>query len=217
MSNERDLADQIARDHLAKGDPLGWFNQLYSTARRDFGVIPWADRRPNPHLVDWCVRELRPQAQSRALVIGCGLGDDAEYIASKGARVTAFDLAPEAIHWARERFPESPVEYRIANLLSLPSAWDGAFDLVAECYTLQAMPQELRAAAVAAVGKLVAPGGDLVVVCRGRDESDPPGELPWPLTRADLEAIPLPMHRFEDFDDPYEPGKRRFRAHWRRV
>ncbi|MCC5670705.1 class I SAM-dependent methyltransferase [Nostoc sp. CHAB 5784] len=39
----------------------------------------------------------------KALVIGCGLGDDAEAIASLGFEVTAFDISPTAIAWCQER------------------------------------------------------------------------------------------------------------------
>jgi len=43
--------------------------------------------------------------------------------------------------------------------------------------------------------------------------------MPWPLTRADLAPLNnlgLSIQNFEDFDDPYEPGTRRFRVYWRR-
>jgi 2-polyprenyl-3-methyl-5-hydroxy-6-metoxy-1,4-benzoquinol methylase len=78
------------------------------------------------------------------LVTGCGLGDDAEYLAGRGAEVTAIDLSPTAIAWCRERFPESKVCYETANLLE----FSGEFDLTVEIYTLQAMPAEFRSTAV---------------------------------------------------------------------
>ena len=37
------------------------------------------------------------------------VGDDAEYLASRMARVTAFDVSPTSIDWCRKRFPvEAP-------------------------------------------------------------------------------------------------------------
>ncbi|HEU0122818.1 MAG TPA: class I SAM-dependent methyltransferase [Bryobacteraceae bacterium] len=208
MEEKRDLARELAQQHYAAGDPLGWFDALYRSAGGDFGVIPWADRAVNPHLAAWCEREAFPRQGCKTLVVGCGLGDDAEYLAARGAEVTAFDLSPTAIEWCRRRFPASPVRYETANLLE----YKGNFDLVVEIYTLQAMPLELRPRAIAAVGSL---GRELLIICRGREESDPPGQLPFPLTKSDLAAIPLPLVRLEDFDDPFDPGKRRFRAHWR--
>lgn len=40
---------------------------------------------------------------ARAVVIGCGLGDDAEYLASMGYEVTAFDISPTAIAMCHTR------------------------------------------------------------------------------------------------------------------
>jgi len=212
MDEKRDLARELARQYYAAGDPLGWFDALYRHAQGDFEVIPWADRAVNPNLADWCEREGLPRPGMRVLVVGCGLGDDAEYLAGRGAEVTAFDLSAEAIAWCGRRFPESRVRYSVGNLLE----FKGDFDLVVEIYTLQAMPREVREQAVRAAGSL---GRELLIICRGRDESDPPGELPYPLTRADMEPLAkmgLSLVHFEDFNDPYDAGKRRFRAYWRR-
>lgn len=208
MDEKRDLARELARQHYADGDPLGWFDDLYKRAGGNFETIPWADRAVNPHLAAWCEREGLPRPGERVVVVGCGLGDDAEYLAGLGAVVTAFDISETAIDWCRRRFPGSAVRYLVGNLLE----FSGEYDLAVEIYTLQAMPLEMRAEAIAAVGRL---GRDVLIVCRGRDETDPPGQLPWPLTPADLEALPG-IRKFEDFDDPFEPGKRRFRAFWQR-
>lgn len=213
MDAKRELARELARRHAAAGDPLGWFEALYQHAGGDFDVIPWADRVPNPHLTGWCERESLPRPASDVLVVGCGLGDDAEYLAARGADVTAIDLSPTAIEWCRRRFPSSPVDYRAADLLQFEGP---EFDLIVEIYTLQAMPLDLRAPALA---RLVQLGREILIICRGRDESDPPGQLPIPLTRTDL--APLEAHgfsaiSFEDFDDTFDPGQRRFRVFYRR-
>ena len=65
MEEKRDLARELAREHYAAGDPLGWFDALYRAAGRDFGTVPWADREVNPHLAAWCEREGLPQAGQR--------------------------------------------------------------------------------------------------------------------------------------------------------
>ena len=212
MDDNRDVARELARRHYDAGDPLGWFEALYKQANGKFDTIPWADRAVNPHLAAWCERESLPRPGARVVVIGCGLGDDAEYLAGRGAVVTAFDLSETAIHWCQQRFPQSAVSYKVANLLE----FSGEYDLAVEIYTLQAMPLSMRAQAIEAAGKL---GHDLLIICRGREETDPPGQLPWPLTRTDLEPLNnlgLAIQNFEDFDDPFEPGTRRFRAYWRR-
>ncbi len=48
-------------------------------------------------------------AAQRAVVIGCGLGADAEYVASLGFDTTSFDISGTAIRLARQRFPGSAV------------------------------------------------------------------------------------------------------------
>lgn len=64
--------------------------------------------RPHPALLAWLDGE--PEGvRHRALVIGCGLGDDAEAVRRRGYRVSAFDIAPTAIARCRQRFPDSKV------------------------------------------------------------------------------------------------------------
>src|SRR5687768_18331759 len=111
MSNDshRAAARELANLYVQQGDPTGWFDMLYRRAEGQAAVIPWADLRPNPHLVEWlsAAALAPPPPARRALVIRCGLGDDAERLASRGWSVVAFDISAAAIRWARERFPQS--------------------------------------------------------------------------------------------------------------
>ena len=232
MSDQPRSPQEIAAEHLARDDPLGWFERVYASAGGDPARVPWARLRPNGSLVRWLDRTRPRGAGRRALVVGCGLGDDAAELARRGFAVTAFDLAPTAIAWCQRRFPRSPVDYQVADLLAPPAAWRGAFDFVFEAYTLQALPADVRPRAVEQVAAFVRPGGILLVVARGREEGEPasgvpnatgvalgcPSGPPWPLTRAELgrfEQLGLALVRFEDFFDPDEPTVRRFRAEYR--
>ena len=87
------------------------------------------------------------------------------------------------------RFPGSDVSYQVADLFRLPGRWSRAFDLVVEIRTLQALPLAQRADAAAAVAGTVRPGGRLFVHGLGREDSDPPGSRPWPLSRRELGAF----------------------------
>lgn len=108
---DRTTARRLAQQSLAKGDAVGWFDALYTKAQGDSSLIPWADMRPNRNLADWlALRKPIPAAQ-RALVIGCGLGDDAESLSGLGYEVTAFDVSAAAIAWCRRRFHETRVDY----------------------------------------------------------------------------------------------------------
>src|SRR3954470_7439827 len=146
FDSARASARELAAAHLRRGDPLGWFDVLYRRAGGQAGAIPWVDLRPNPNLSEWLSAAAPPPG--RALVIGCGLGDDAELLASLGWSVVAFDISAEAIRWARERFPKSRVDYRAFDLFEAPSEWRRGFDLVVEAYTLQVLPPTLRAQAI---------------------------------------------------------------------
>jgi hypothetical protein len=115
------------------------------------------------------------------------------------------------------------VTFDVADLLAPPPAWAGAFDLVAELYTVQALYGEARAAAIAALPGLVAPGGTLLVIARAADEENPardPAMMPWPLTRGELEAMAgtqLTARPAEKFLDDEDPPKLRWRAEFSRV
>ena len=195
-------------------DATRWFEPLYTAARKGTGTVPWDRGEAHPLLVAWAAEEDVRGAGRRALVIGAGLGSDAEHLASLGFTTTAFDVAPTAVAMARERFPGSAVDYRVADLLDLPGEWAGAFDLVVEIITVQALPEELRAAATAAIAATVAPAGTLFVVSGVRDGPPEPGP-PWPLTREQVEAFAvggLELARLDRVPLPDAPAQRRWLA-----
>lgn len=202
---------QLSTEFIENGDPLGWFETLYATANGDPTAVPWARLTPNALLLDWLDRGLI--RGKRAIVVGCGLGDDAEELAKLGLEVTGFDISESAIAWCHERFPNSPVTYEVADLFALPEAWKGAFDFVLEAYTIQAMPPELRAKAIPQIVQLIARSGQLLVICRGRELEQALTAVPFPLTKAELagfEQAGLSEVEFEDFAEP--ETIRRFRV-----
>jgi hypothetical protein len=67
---------------------------------------------------------------------------------------------------------------------------------------------------------MVGPGGSLLVVARSRRPEDPEGLMPWPLTRAELDAFLVPGLRLADVTELVEPGDPpvpRFVAEFRRL
>lgn len=214
-NEKRAVARQLAARALAEGDPLGWFDELYQKARDEGARVPWADMVPNPHVVPM-VEDLFPEgAGRRALKIGCGYGDDAEWLVARGFAVTAFDISPIAIAECRRRFPGSPVDYVVADLFSAPPGWREKFDLVWESYTLQVLPPELRREATLRIPDFLADDGRLFIAARARSEDEPEGLMPWPITRAELAVFSdagLKELFFEDYVDTEDPPVRRFRA-----
>ncbi len=141
-----------------------WFEQVYTTARGDTSEIPWAELEPKAPLVEW----LKTNKGNRrtALDVGCGLGDNANALHEAGWKTSAFDVAPTAIEWAKKRFPAGIIDFRCADLFNPPEDWVGKFDLVYECFTLQAIGVEMRGDAAMPLKSLVAPGGTLIILAR---------------------------------------------------
>ena len=135
-------------------------------------------------MVAWL--DAHPDLSGRALVVGCGLGDDAEHLAERGFDVTAFDVSPEAVAWCRRRYPTSQVDYVVADLFDQPAAWSLAFDLVIELRTVQSLPLNLRNEALASVAAPVALGGTLLLVAWSRPDGTQTGGPPWPVSREKL-------------------------------
>jgi SAM-dependent methyltransferase len=138
-------------------------------------------------LTDWLQRRPEDGQGKSAVVIGCGLGDDAEALASSGFTVTAIDISLEAINWCKRRFPASSVNYLVQDLFETPTAWRQSFDLVIESSTLQALPAEIRPEAMLQIADLVAPGATALVICRGGEPGEVDDGPPHPLTRAELQ------------------------------
>ena len=195
-----------------------FFNTVYDRANDDAAQIPWADLAPKPQLINWLAAH--PGDGLSALDIACGLGDNAEAIAIAGYRTTAFDLSETAIGWAKRRFENSPVDYCAANLFELPRDWLNRFDLVNECYTLQALPPELLDQSMSATASLVKPGGSLLVYTRLLRAGQPVDGPPWPLS--DRLALAFGAMGFELVDDERFDIVRGERviphqfAHWRK-
>jgi SAM-dependent methyltransferase len=210
----RTIAQEMARASIEQKNPLGWFETLYARGLDDLSIIPWADMTPNPNLVQ-CFGNDQPLRKGlSALDVGCGLGDNSEFLSSRGFATTAFDISETAIAWCRRRFPESPVIYRVVDLLRPPLSWRRAFDFVLESYTLQVLPPVVRSEAIAGIASFVAPGGVLLVIARARNAADPEGAMPWPLTREELAvfgSLGLREVSFEDYLDDEEAPVRRFR------
>jgi SAM-dependent methyltransferase len=200
-------------------DPTGWFEPLYAAAERGETVVPWHRGEPNPHLVEWTRERDLDGRGRRALVVGSGLGDDAEHVAALGFATVAFDISPTAVRGAKRRFPGSPVDYVVADLLAAPREWEQAFHFVVENITVQALPASVRPRAIAAISGMVAPGGTLLVISGARGDAEDVEGPPWPLTRAEVESFAtggVEAVRIEDLPRPFGPWSHSWRAEFRR-
>lgn len=191
-SSADDHAQNLAAASLADGSPTAWFESLYDAAGRGEAEVPWDRGTPHPLLSEWFAQHPEEATGDgrTAMVTGMGPGHDSELLASLGFRTSAFDVAPSAVAQVRSAYPDSSVDYRVADLFGLPAEWHGRFDLVIESMTVQSMPRDVRARATAAVRSLVAPGGALLVIGGVHPaDVDLAEGPPWRLTRPEIEAF----------------------------
>ena len=223
MKDEKDLirerTRQIQAEFAKKGDVTGWFDALYAEAAGDNEKIPWADLEPNRFLVEFTEKTNLQGNGRTALVVGCGLGDDALYLRELGFKVTAFDISPKAIEWAKKLHAETDIHFETADLFTPPRGWLSHFEFILEIYTIQPLPIEIRPKVIDAIANFVAPNGKIVVVTRGREDDEIPPELPWALSKKDLsqfEKNGLQQTHFEEMWDDEEPPIRRFVVEYER-
>ena len=196
---------------------MDWFEDLYSIAEKNPNLIPWSKGEPHPFLVDWLENQSKLKAGS-ALVVGCGLGEDAIYLAERGWNVTAFDLSASAIDWVKQMHPHPSISWEVGDLLDPQLSWIGAFDLVLEVHILQAIPESFRIPASTKLAPLVRQEG--VLMCIGRMNPATPIEVdgpPWPLDRSFIESIGTELDEIDFFTTQYEDEEHlRYRAVWQR-
>lgn len=134
----------------------------------------------NPHLL----REVEGLVAGTALEAGCGEGAEAHWLAGAGWRVTAVDIAADALARASARAEQQGIGDRIEWVQADLTSWapSAAFDLVTTHYAHPAIPQ---LDFYARLSDWVAPGGSLLVVGHmhgpGTHGSPPPEAQVTPL------------------------------------
>lgn len=197
---------QTEADRLANAteDPTAWFEKLYAAGASGEVSMPWDRDQPHWALQEWTHGRAAAEG-ARGLVVGCGLGGDAEHLAALGFTTTAFDISETAVATAKARHPESTVDYHIADLFDLPADWRQAFDLVVEIFTVQALPRDLREKATSAVRELVAPRGQLLAIEAILADADDGSGPPWPFTRDDIESFAVDGLSLVSVDEVAQP------------
>jgi hypothetical protein len=85
--------ERLASRSLAAGDPTGWFDRLYAAGATGRVQMPWNRAGPHPLLAAWAEDRSLTGLGRRAVVAGCGLGADAEYLAGLGFDTVGFDIS----------------------------------------------------------------------------------------------------------------------------
>jgi SAM-dependent methyltransferase len=128
------------------------YNMMYR-----WGIAPYDQRRPHPHLIEQVEAGLL--APGRTLVMACGPGNNAIYLAKQGFDVVAFDFAEAGIAVARQRAEEHgvDVDWRVDDATTMQTI-EGVFDVVTDCGSLSDLRPEHRTAAYAALRRHLRPG-----------------------------------------------------------
>src|SRR6476619_2910525 len=108
------------------------------------------------------------------LDIGCGLGDNAIFLASRGHSVTGLDGSPTAIEQARSRAAEAGVLNPTAGSAGVTfdvsdatdrTGYDGRFDTVVDSALYHCLDEDGRQAYAAALYRATRPGARLHLSC----------------------------------------------------
>lgn len=96
-----------------------WWEQTYKEAPEE--AIPWERGDPRPELVQ-LVNSKKITSGIKVLDLGCGLGTQTIYMASRGFDAYGIDISPSAINRAKKRAKESStkVNFDVGDVLSLP-------------------------------------------------------------------------------------------------
>ena len=218
METSKRTTQSLAETYAKRGDPNGWFEEFYAQANGDIHNVYWADLEPSSLLLDYLEKN-KVQNRAQAITIGCGLGDDAEALSQYGFHVTAFDISPSAINMCRQRYPDTAVDYMVADLFNHPPEWSRGFDLVYECNTIQILKGSDRVRAVNAIANLLAPKGELLVSCRSRNAGEQSDAFPLALDREEIDGFQragLTEKHFISYDDDQDPPVPHFFAIYER-
>lgn len=141
---------------------------IYKKAPLD--SIPWNIEEPPEALVK--LIEGGKVKPCRAIDLGCGAGNYAIYLATRGFDMTGIDISPAAIESARENARKRGVSCRfiVADLLGELSLGD-SYDFAYDWEVLHHIYPKDRIKYVENVRRLLRPGGKYLSVCFS--ESDP--------------------------------------------
>ncbi|MDF1883103.1 methyltransferase domain-containing protein [Sulfurimonas sp. SAG-AH-194-C21] len=193
-----------------------WFENLYKQNENAHENIPWAKQAVNPLLQTYL--DTKKEHNGKALVIGCGLGDDAYALSNAGYETIAIDISQTALDIAKKRFKYSSVKFEKQDIFDMPENYFEYFDFIFEAFTVQSLPREFRTKMIKAVADCVSKEGELLVVAHKKELVD--GGPPWPLTHVEIDQFldnGLKEIRFELITEESHISNTRFRILYKKT
>ena len=142
---------------------------------------PWDLGEPTPPLVDFFQQKIAPSG-GEMIVLGCGLGQDAVFLAEQGLSVTAVDFAPSAIATTTELASAKGVKLETLeqDIFSLSKTNKGSFDYLFEHTCFCAIAPSRRQDYVGLTADLLRPNGKLygIFFTHNREGGPPFGITP---------------------------------------
>ena len=122
---------------------------------------PWDTKAPKENVIAWHEAGL---VHGEVLDIGCGLGDNAIYLATQGHSVTGLDISPTALITAERRAKDAGVDVRfaVADATELDGYAD-AFDTVIDSGMYHCLDDDGKRSYAAAVHRATRPGATLLL------------------------------------------------------
>jgi SAM-dependent methyltransferase len=193
----------------------------WDSAYRGDSRPPWDKGAPSSHLK--AAVESGRVKPGRAVVLGCGTGTNAIYLAKKGFDVTAIDIAPTALNLAEEKAKKANVKVRwqLADVVAPPIDLE-PFDFIFDRGCYHGVRRGNARGYVEAAKRLSRPGTQLLILAGNANEErhyGPPRVKEEELRgdfSADFEFVRLDTVRFDSIN-PNKQGALAWSALLRRT